>query len=82
MAETQNTSRARVLSGTVMHISSDTIRVSVVRDSMHPRIKKSRTLSKCYLVDAKGHKCAIGDKVNIREIKPVSKCKKFALVTA
>ena len=76
-------SRGRVLTGKVLKvIDSKTARVQVRRIVMDALIKKAKNLFKSYLVETHGLPCAADDVVSIREIKPVSKRKRFELVGA
>jgi len=79
---TQNTApRGRVLQGTVVGTKmKDTITVAVERYVMHPKYKKFMRRTKKFLVDDKGNTAKEGDKVEIRETRPISKRKHFVLV--
>ncbi len=71
----------RVLSGTVVRtMMQDTITVAVERYVMHPKYKKFMRRTKKFLVDDKGNTAKEGDKVEIRETRPLSKRKHFTLV--
>ena len=75
------TPKGRVLSGTVVGTKmKDTITVAVERYVMHPKYKKFMRRTKKYLVDDKGNTAKEGDKVEIRETRPISKRKHFVLV--
>lgn len=79
--ETQ--SNGRVLRGTVVSTKmQDTITVAVERYVMHPKYKKFMRRTKKFLVDDKGNTAKEGDKVEIRETRPLSKRKHFVLVKA
>ncbi len=58
----------------------DTVTVSVERYVKHPVYKKFQRLSKKYLVHNPGNTAQVGDRVTIRETKPMSKLKRFVLV--
>jgi len=80
---TQDTgAKRRVLSGTVVSATKmqDTITVAVERYVMHPKYKKFMRLTKKFLVHDKGNTAKEGDKVEIRETRPISKRKHFELV--
>ncbi len=78
--ETTNTN-GRVLRGTVVSTKmTDTITVAVERYVMHPKYKKFMRRTKKFLVDDKGNTAKEGDKVEIRETRPLSKRKHFELV--
>ncbi len=79
---TQETApKARVLRGTVVSTKmQDTIAVQVERYVMHPKYKKFMRRTKKFLVHDKGNTAKEGDKVEIRETRPISKRKHFELV--
>lgn len=78
---TENTTRGRVLQGTVVGTKmQDTITVAVERYVMHPKYKKFMRRTKKYLVHDAGNTAKEGEKVSIRETKPRSKRKHFELV--
>ncbi len=80
---TENTtvSSRRVLRGTVVATKmQDTITVAVERYVKHPKYKKFMRRTKKYLVDDKGNTAKDGEKVEIRETRPLSKPKHFELV--
>ncbi len=58
----------------------DTIAVQVERYVMHPKYKKYMRRTKKYLVHDKGNTAALGDSVEIRETRPLSKRKHFELI--
>ena len=58
----------------------DTATVSVDRYVQHPKYKKFMRLSKKFLVHDAGNTAAVGDKVTIRETRPISKRKHFIIV--
>ena len=66
----------RVLNGVVVKRSGDkTVSVDVERRIMHPMYKKFITRSKKYAVHDAQNRCAEGDRVRIRECRPISKNK-------
>ncbi len=74
-------SNGRVLSGVVVSTKmQDTITVAVERYVMHPKYKKFMRRTKKFLVHDKGNTAKEGDKVEIRETRPISKRKHFELV--
>lgn len=74
-------SKRRVLSGTVVSTKmQDTITVAVERYIKHPKYKKFLRRTKKFLVHDKGNTAKEGDKVEIREIRPLSRHKRFELV--
>lgn len=58
----------------------DTATVVVDRFVKHPKYKKYQRRSKKYLVHDQGNSAKIGDKVTIRETRPISKRKHFEIV--
>ena len=72
----------RVLRGKVVSTKmQDTITVIVDRYVKHPKYKKFMRRSKKFLVHDKGNVAKEGALVEIREVKPISKRKRFELVT-
>ena len=72
----------RVLQGTVVSTKSDkTISVSVVRKVMHPVYKKYIKKTKKYSAHDEKNSCEIGQIVKIQENKPISKTKKWILIS-
>jgi len=57
-----------------------TVVVEIKRLQMHPVFKKYRTIKKKYKAHDEANDCRIGDKVLIRETKPMSKEKRWAVV--
>jgi len=71
----------KVLQGVVLKSAmKDTITVSVERFVRHPKYKKYLRRSKKYLVHDPGNSAQIGDKVSIKETRPISRRKRFVLV--
>lgn len=72
----------RVLRGVVVASKmQDTCTVAVERYVKHPKYKKYQRRTKKYLVHDKGNTAAVGSKVEIKETRPISKRKRFELVT-
>lgn len=72
----------RVLRGTVVAAKmQDTCTVAVERYVKHPKYKKYMRRTKKYLVHDAGNTAAVGQKVEIKEVAPISKRKRFALIT-
>jgi small subunit ribosomal protein S17 len=68
----------RTLQGTVVSDKNDkTITVLVTRRVMHPVYKKFITRSKKYAAHDESNVFKIGDKVRIRECRPISKSKNW-----
>ena len=59
----------------------DTAVVSVSRYVKHPKYKKFVRQTKKYLVHDSGNTALVGDKVEIAEVRPISKRKHFTLLT-
>ncbi len=71
----------RVLSGTVVASKmQDTCTVAVERYVKHPKYKKYQRRTKKFLVHDAGNTANVGDKVEIKETRPLSKRKHFELV--
>ena len=85
--ETENatitTTGGRVFRGTVVASKmQDTCTVAVERYVKHPKYKKFMRRTKKYLVHDAGNTAAVGEKVEIKEVAPISKRKRFTLVRA
>jgi len=59
----------------------DTCTVLVDRYVQHPKYKKYYTQSKKFLVHDAGNAAKVGDKVTIRETRPISKLKRFVVAS-
>lgn len=71
---------AKTLTGIVTSDSRDkTITVTVTSRETHPIYKKQYTVSRKYQAHDEKNEAHVGDKVQISEIRPVSKTKAFAL---
>ncbi|HAS80726.1 MAG: 30S ribosomal protein S17 [Candidatus Nomurabacteria bacterium GW2011_GWE1_32_28] len=71
-----------ILSGVVFSDKMDkTVVVSVSRFVKHPKYGKFYKVSKKYKAHDEENKYKIGDKVEIIETKPISKDKKFRVIT-
>ena len=87
MAESKDTKkdkkiRKKVLSGVVVSDKmQDTVVVSVSRYVKHPKYKKYIKKVKKYHVDDKGNNFVVGDKVEIIETTPISKTKRFKVIS-
>ncbi len=76
------TSQGKVLQGVVVKAAmQDTCTVSIERYVKHPKYEKYLKSSKKYLVHDAGNTAKVGDKVTIREVKPISKRKHFTLAS-
>ena len=71
----------RLLKGVVIATKmTDTVTVAVDRFVKHAKYGKYQRRTKKYLVHNPGNTATVGDKVEIREVKPISKRKHFVLV--
>ncbi len=76
-------SKGRVLRGVVVSSKMvDTCTVAVERYVKHPKYKKYQRRTKKYLVHDAGNTAEVGQRVEIKETRPVSKRKYFELVKA
>ena len=79
MENTTNT--GKTFEGVVVKSAmKDTVTVSVERYVQHPKYKKFMRLSKKFLVHDEGNTSEVGQKVTIRETRPISKRKRFIIV--
>ncbi len=60
----------------------DTVTVLVSRYVKHPKYKKYQKKTKKYLVHNPGNSVAVGDKVVIRQTRPISKRKHFIIASS
>lgn len=73
----------RVLQGVVVSDKADkTVVVKVERRFIHPLFKKIVRRSKRYQVHDEGNSAKVGDRVRIQECRPISKTKRWTVVTA
>ncbi len=71
----------RILRGTVVSDAADkTVSVEVQRRIMHPLYKKYVRKSSKYIAHDEKNDYAIGDMVQIQEIKPISKRKRWTVI--
>ncbi len=72
----------RILQGTVVSDKMDkTITVKVERKIMHPFYKKFIRQSKKYAAHDEDNTHKVGDRVRIRECRPISKRKRWEVIT-
>ncbi len=72
----------RILTGVVVSDKMDkTVTVLVERRVAHPVYKKFIKQSKKYAAHDEANACKIGDTVRIRECRPLSKNKRFEVIT-
>jgi small subunit ribosomal protein S17 len=82
MSTEEKTTSGRVLRGKVVASKmTDTITVAVERYVKHPKYKKYLRRTKKLLVHDVGNTAKIGDVVDIKEVRPISKRKTFELIT-
>ena len=77
--ETQKTRGKTFVGHVVKTAMKDTVTVSVNWFVKHPKYKKYMRYSKKFLVHDAGNTAKVGDKVTIRETRPISKRKRFIL---
>ena len=71
----------RILQGVVISDKADkTISVQVDRRVMHPLYKKFIRRSKKYSAHDPENNCKVGDRVRIRECRPISKSKRWEVL--
>ena len=84
MKKTENTkkeSRSKILKGVIVSSKmKDTATVLVDRFEKHPKYQKYLKISKKYKVHNPLNKFSVGDKVLIKEVKPISKDKYFTIL--
>lgn len=81
MSSEQVQSGRRVLEGLVLSDKMDkTVTVQVTRFVKHPRYHKYISRSKNYKAHDENNDCIVGDKVVIRESRPLSKSKRWIVV--
>jgi len=72
----------RILQGTVTSdANTQTITVSVERRTQHPVLKKTIRKSKKYRAHDANETFKVGDKVRIEECAPISKTKRWTVLT-
>ncbi|MEK7509816.1 MAG: 30S ribosomal protein S17 [Patescibacteria group bacterium] len=77
---TNQGTKGKILEGVVVKSAmKDTITVAVSRYEKHPKYGKYIRRTKKFLVHDAGNIAKVGDKVAIRETKPMSKRKYFVL---
>lgn len=75
------TIKGKVLEGVVVsNKMKDTVVVAVMRYEKHPKYHKFVKMRKRFKAHDAGNTKAVGDKVVIRESKPISKDKHFVVV--
>lgn len=75
------TNPGKTFEGTVVKAAmQDTCTVQVERYVKHPKYKKYQRKSVKFLVHDEGNTSTVGQKVTIKETRPISKRKRFILV--
>lgn len=75
-------SKGKMMTGTVVSDKMNkTIVVVVERKFSHKKFKKVVKKTKRYKCHDEENKCAVGDIVTMKEIRPISKDKRWSLVT-
>jgi small subunit ribosomal protein S17 len=81
--QSETSSNRKVLSGVVVsNKMKDTVVVKVNRYFKHPKYQKYIMKSKRYAADDPGNTQAVGAKVLIEECRPISKTKRFRIVSS
>lgn len=80
-AETKKKTKKTLRGVVVSDKMQDTVVVAVTRYVKHPKYKKYQKIVKRYHAHDKGNSKAVGDKVEIVETTPISKTKKFEVVS-
>ena len=81
MSEAVNTNPRRLTGVVTSNKMQDTITVAVERLVKHPRYQKYVKTTKKYHAHDAGNTAQVGDTVTIEETKPISKKKRFTLVS-
>ncbi len=77
----KSTTTGRTFRGVVVKTAmKDTATVLVERYVKHSKYKKYQRLSKKFLVHDEGNVAQVGEKVTIKEVRPISKRKRFIIV--
>ena len=75
------TTTGKTFNGTVVKTAmKDTATVAVERFVKHPKYQKFMRHTKKFLVHDAGNTAQVGDKVVIRETRPIYKLKRFVIV--
>jgi small subunit ribosomal protein S17 len=76
------TGKGRMFRGTVVSTKmKDSVVVAVERYVKHPKYKKFMRRTKKFMAHDAGNTAKKGDVVTIKEVRPISKNKSFAVVT-
>lgn len=78
---TTNKDNKRILKGEVVSNKMDkTAVVAVTRFVKHPKYQKYFKITKKYKAHNEGNVAQVGDKVSIKEGRPISKDKRFTII--
>lgn len=82
MEKTEKKAKAeRFMKGVVVAAkSSKTVAISVERVFQHPTYKKIIRRKKKYLVHDETSRCKLGDLVSVKQVRPISKSKRWIVV--
>lgn len=81
MVKKEEKTKGKILKGIVVSDKmKDTCVVSVARFVKHKKYKKYYKIDKKYKAHDAGNTKKVGDKVQIREVKPISKDKHFTII--
>lgn len=84
MSELKNTAEqnGRTMKGVVVKTAmKDSATILVERYIQHPKYKKYYTVSKKFIVHDPGNSLGVGDKVVVKEVRPISKRKRHIIVS-
>lgn len=82
MQETKQRTNRKIKKGVVLsNKMQKTLVVQVQRTLLHPRYGKVITLNKKYYAHYEGDDIKVGDEVSIMETRPLSKLKRWRVVT-
>ena len=84
MSELNNTAeqKGRTMKGVVVKTAmKDSATILVERYVQHPKYKKYYTVSKKFIVHDPGNSLGVGDKVVVKEVRPISKRKRHIIVS-
>ena len=77
----QEIAKGKTFEGVVVKSAmKDTVTVQVERYTKHPKYKKYLRHSKKFLVHNPGNTAQVGEKVTIKETRPISKRKRFVIL--
>ncbi len=77
----KKTNKGKILKGTVVSDKMQkTVVVSVTRYEKHPKYKKFMKISKKFKAHDENNSHKVGEIVNIRETRPLSKDKRFIVI--